>query len=106
MPWLRAGFADRHHQHSGSHLLHSLFGAGASTAGTIFKDFFRLRYRKGSATGLNGLEHLNQGVGGPAFAFNAPNASRTATVIDLGHRVRGGEDLVQVAYRALVGVAG
>ncbi len=49
------GFAGSGQLHGGTHLLHGLFSATASTAGTGFKNFFDPRLRKAGTAGLDGL---------------------------------------------------
>src|SRR5579884_329331 len=55
---------------------------------------------------LNGSKLAHDGICHPAFAFDAADAGRGAACIDLRYGFLTGKDLVQVAHRAYVGIAG
>ena len=78
----------------------------AGPLGAISENILNLAGREAGAALLDWIQNLHQRVGGPAFAFDASDTRRTAALVDLGQRFRRGEDLVQVAHRALVGIAG
>src|SRR5580698_8801585 len=83
-----------------------MFGAYGGAARAFFQDLFYPWHGEAGAAFLNRREYLHQRVGGPAFALNAADAGAAAALVDPGQRLRRGEDLVQVAYRALVRIAG
>jgi hypothetical protein len=94
--------------HGGADFVHGLLGAGGGAAGAVAEDvgdergmLFEVR-----AAFLDGREGGDDGVGGPAFAFDAADAGGCAAFVDFGEGFLGGEDLVQVADGAFVGVAG
>src|SRR3954470_8098922 len=92
--------------HGGPYLGHGFFGACAGTVGAVFENFSGVGFGVAGTAFLDGIENLHQGIGGPAFAFDAADARGAAAFVNLGQGFGAGEDLVEVAHRALVGIAG
>ena len=96
------------HPHGGAHILHGGVGYLAGGRRSCLQNipgearivlvFF--------AALLHRLQHLDQCIGSPALALDAADARGSATLIDLGHGFFRAEDLVQIADRAHVGIAG
>ena len=88
--------------------MHGLLGAGGGAAGAVVEDVGDERGMlfEVHAALLDGREGGDDGVGGPAFAFDAADAGGCAACVDFGEDFLGGENFVQVADGAYVGVAG
>ena len=103
--WLRLLVWPRH-LHCGADFSHGLFGPCVRPIGSILEDILNLAGGEARSPLLDGIQHLDQCVGGPAFALDASDAGRTAAFVNLGQCLRRREDLVQIADGALVRIAG